>query len=52
MPYILKEVVGGWKVAKKEKPSVTFSRLPLSKKKAVAQRTAIILSEMNHRSHK
>jgi len=45
MPYIIKKVKGGYKVAKKSKPSEVFSKRPLTNKMAVKQRTAIILSE-------
>lgn len=45
MPYIIKKVKGGFKVAKKSQPSEVFSKRPLTNKMAMKQRTAIILSE-------
>lgn len=45
MPYIIKPVRGGYKVAKKANPSVVFSKKPLTSVQAKKQRTAIILSE-------
>lgn len=45
MPYIIKPVKGGYKVAKKANPSVVFSKKPLTSVQAKKQRTAIILSE-------
>ena len=46
MPYKLKKVEGGFKVAKKS-DSKTFSKKPLTKAKAEAQKTAIEISEAN-----
>lgn len=45
MPYIIKKVRGGFKVAKKTNPSVVFSNKPLTETRAKKQRVAIILSE-------
>lgn len=45
MPYIIKEVDGGFKVCKKNKPSKCFSSNPLTKIKAKKQIKAIGLSE-------
>jgi hypothetical protein len=45
MPYIIKEVSSGFKVCKKDEPSVCFSKKPLSKKTATKQRVAIQISE-------
>lgn len=50
MPYIIKSVSGGFKVAKRDNPKITFSSKPLTKKTAIAQRTAIILSEIRNRN--
>jgi hypothetical protein len=49
MPYIIKKVKQGFKVCKKDKPSECYSNKPLTKKTAKAQRTAIILSEINRK---
>jgi hypothetical protein len=45
MPYKVKEVKGGFKVFKKGTKK-TYSKKPLTKKKAEAQATAIRLSEL------
>jgi hypothetical protein len=49
MPYIIKKINRGFKVCKKDKPSECYSNKPLTKKVAKAQRTAIILSEINRK---
>lgn len=46
MVYIIKKVKNGFKVCKKTEPSVCFSKKPLTKKRAMKQRTAINLSEL------
>lgn len=50
MPYIIKpskeEGKKGYKVCKRDDPSRCFSQHPLSKERAIKQRTAIILSEL------
>lgn len=46
MAYIIKKVSYGFKVCKKDEPSVCFSKKPLTKKRAMKQRTAINLSEL------
>lgn len=45
MPYIVREVEGGFKACKKGTRKC-YSKKPLTKKKATAQRTAIQLSEL------
>lgn len=45
MPYKIKTVVGGYKVAKKSEPTKTYSKKPLTLKKAKAQKKAIEISE-------
>ncbi len=45
MPYEIKKEKQGFKVCKKGTKKC-FSKKPLTKKKAIAQRTAIILSEL------
>jgi hypothetical protein len=52
MPYIIKKVKGGFKVAKESKPSEVFSKRPLTKKTAIKQRIAIILSESGKKKKK
>lgn len=46
MPYIIKPYKYGFRVCKKNQPSVCFSNKPLTKKMAMKQRTAINLSEL------
>lgn len=46
MPYIIKKVSYGFKVCKKDNPNVCFSKKPITKKKAIKQRTAINLSNL------
>lgn len=46
MPYYIKPVGKGFKVAKVNEPKKVFSIKPLTHKKAKAQMTAIILSEI------
>lgn len=46
MPYTVEVVSGGYKVCKKAKPSECLSKKPLPKKRANAQRIAVLLSEM------
>ncbi len=45
MPYIIKKVKGGYKVAKKSNPSKTFSKKALTEAGAKRQMQAIILNE-------
>lgn len=45
MPYIIKKVKGGYKVAKKSDPKKVFSKRPLTKEQAEKQMKAIIISE-------
>ena len=46
MPYEISKYKTGYIVCKKDKPSECFSNKPLTKTRAQAQRTAIILSEL------
>ena len=46
MPYEISKYKTGYIVCKKDKPSECFSNKPLTKTRAKAQRTAIILSEL------
>jgi len=46
MPYIIKPINNGYKVCKKDEPNKCFSNKPLSKKRAIKQEKAIILSEL------
>lgn len=46
MPYKITKYKYGFRVCKEAKPSVCFSKKPLTKKRAVDQRTAINLSEL------
>lgn len=46
MPYIITPYKYGFRVCEKNKPSVCFSKKPLTKKMAMKQRTAINLSEL------
>lgn len=47
MPYILKKVKGGYKVAKKNDKKKVFSKNPLTKKRAEAQKKAIKINEFS-----
>lgn len=46
MPYKIASFKYGFRVCKKDQPSVCFSKKPLTKKMALKQRTAINLSEL------
>lgn len=46
MAYIIKKVSYGFKVCKRDEPNICFSKKPLTKKRAIKQRTAINLSEL------
>ena len=46
MPYSIVRKNNGFFVCKKDKPSECYSNRPLTKTRAKAQRTAIILSEL------
>ena len=46
MPYKIVPYKYGFRVCKKDQPSVCFSKKPLTKKTALKQRTAINLSEL------
>jgi hypothetical protein len=46
MPYIIRKYKYGFRVCKKDEPSVCFSKKPLTRKRAIKQRTAINLSEL------
>ncbi len=45
MPYTIRPVVGGYKVAKSSNPKKTFSKKPLTKATAIRQKKAIEISE-------
>lgn len=51
MPYKIEPVKKGFKVCESANPDVCFSKQPLSKKRAQAQRVAIALSSAK-REHK
>lgn len=46
MPYKITPFKSGFRVCKADKPSECYSNKPLTKTRASAQRTAIILSEL------
>lgn len=46
MPYEIVKYKSGFRVCKASKPSECYSNKPLTKTRAKAQRTAIILSEL------
>lgn len=46
MPYEIVSYKSGYRVCQADKPSECFSNKPLTKTRAQAQRTAIILSEL------
>lgn len=46
MPYKITPFKSGFRVCKANKPSECYSNKPLTKTRAKAQRTAIILSEL------
>jgi hypothetical protein len=46
MPYLIRKISQGYKVCKESKPSECYSNKPLTKKRAMKQKTAIILSEL------
>ncbi len=52
MPYMIKKVSKGFKVAKKNDTSKVFSKNPLTKEKAQKQMLAIILSELKKKGKK
>lgn len=52
MPYIIKKVGTGYKVAKASDPSKTFSKKPLTRLRAKQQLTALMLSDMLPRKRK
>jgi len=52
MPYMIKPVAKGYKVAKKDDPSKVFSKKPLTRERAVKQMKAIILSELKRKRKK
>jgi hypothetical protein len=45
MPYFIKKVKNGYKVCKRDDPSICFSKHPLTREQAIKQERAIILSE-------
>lgn len=52
MPYTIKKVSRGFKVAKKDDLSKVFSKKALTKEMAIKQMRAIILSELRTRKRK
>jgi hypothetical protein len=52
MPYIIKKVKNAYKVCKSDNTNVCFSNKSLSKKKAIKQRIAIIISEKGQAPYK
>ena len=46
MPYKITPFKSGYRVCKADKPSECYSNKPLTKTRAKAQRTAIVLSEL------
>lgn len=52
MPYFIKSVKGGYKVAKKDDPTKVFSKKPLTKSQAEKQMMAIGISEARKKKPK